>query len=187
GRMPDPMFAPGSLGMSHAHAQVWDVAKGKSLGLLSHENAVLAVAFSPDGRRILTGSADQTAQLWDATTRQPSGSLQPLGKRLAHDGPVVAVAFSPDGRRFLTCSQRSATQGIVQLWNADTGQALGQPLAHSRPVLAGCFSPDGRAVLTGSGDPATGTGEAQFWAVATGQPLGQPLPHPRPVHSVAWS
>jgi WD40 repeat protein/tetratricopeptide (TPR) repeat protein/tRNA A-37 threonylcarbamoyl transferase component Bud32 len=173
----DPLEALSRPGLAY----VWDVAKGESLGLLGHSNAVLAVAFSPDGRRILTGSVDQTAQLWDAGTRRP------LGKRLVHDGPVVAVAFSPDGRTILTCSRRSTTPGAVQLWNADTGQALGRPLEHPRPVLAGAFSPDGRAVMTGSGDPASGKGEAQLWAVATGKPLGQPLPHPGPVHSVAWS
>jgi WD40 repeat protein/tetratricopeptide (TPR) repeat protein len=169
-------------------ARLWDVAGGKSLGLLPHSNAVLAVAFSPDGRRILTGSADLTAQLWDART------CLPLGKRLVHDGPVVAVAFSPDGRTILTCSQRSqllpassATQGTAQLWNADTGQTIGKPLLHPRPVLAGAFSPDGRAVLTGSGDPASGKGAAHLWSVVTGSPLGQPLAHPGPVHAVAWS
>jgi WD40 repeat protein/tetratricopeptide (TPR) repeat protein len=162
-------------------AHLWDVAKRAHLRVFPHDNAVLAVAFSPDGRRVLTGSADQTAQLWDAATGRP------LGKPLTHDGLVLAVAFSPDGRTILTCSQRSTTQGTVRLWNADTGQALGQPLAHPRPVLAAAFSPDGGEVLTGSGDLATGTGEAHLWAVATGRPLGQPLPHPGPVHSVAWS
>jgi WD40 repeat protein/tetratricopeptide (TPR) repeat protein len=184
GRILTPGFGASDLvgGLSgHGPARVWDATRGEFLGLLPHHNAVLAVAFSPDGRRILTGSADWTAQLWDAGTREP------LGKRLVHDGPVVAVAFSPAGHTIVTCTQRSPAQGTVQLWNADTGQALGQPLAHPYPVLAAAFNPDGRALATGSGDPATGTGEARLWAVATGRLLGQPLPHPGPVHSLAWS
>jgi WD40 repeat protein/tetratricopeptide (TPR) repeat protein len=160
-------------------ACLWDVAGGKSLGLLSHRDAILAVAFSPDGGRILTGGADHTAQLWDAK------ACRPIGKRLVHDGPVVAVAFSPDGRTFLTSSQRFAAQGTVQLWNADTGETIRQ-LPHPRPVLSGAFSPDGRTVLTGSGD-TSGKGAAHLWSVATGRPLGQPLPHPGPVHALAWS
>jgi WD40 repeat protein/tetratricopeptide (TPR) repeat protein len=162
-------------------AQLWDVANGTLLRSMPHGNAVLAVAFSPDGRFILTGSADQTARFWDeATGRQ-------LGKPLLHDGLVVAVAFSPDGRTALTCSQTSPTQGAVQLWVVSTGEKLGQPLVHSSPVLAAAFSPDGRTALTGSGDSSGGVGEAQLWDVATGRRLGEPLPHPGAVHSVAWS
>jgi WD40 repeat protein/tetratricopeptide (TPR) repeat protein len=188
GRMPgfDPNAGVGRGNpledMRSQTAGLWDVASGKRLGLLSHNrDAILAVAFSPDGGRILTGGADQTAQLWDAK------ACRPIGKRLVHDGPVVAVAFSPDGRTILTCSQHSAAAGTAQLWNADTGQKIGQPLPHPRPVLAGAFSPDGRTVLTGSGDATSGTGAAHLWSVATGRPLDQPLLHPGPVHSVAWS
>jgi WD40 repeat protein/serine/threonine protein kinase/tetratricopeptide (TPR) repeat protein len=162
-------------------AHLWDTVKGEHLRAFPHDNAVLAVAFSPDGRHVLTGSADRTARFWDVVTGRQ------VGKALAHDGLVLAVSYSPDGRLFVTCSQKSATQGTVQLWSTATGQPLGQPLPHSRVVLAAAFSPDSRTLVTGSGDPAAGKGEAQLWAVGTGKPLGKPLPHPGPVHAVAWS
>jgi WD40 repeat protein/tetratricopeptide (TPR) repeat protein/tRNA A-37 threonylcarbamoyl transferase component Bud32 len=178
----DPLGRRGGSGQAGSgQAQLWDVDKGKLLLSLPHDSAVLAVAFSPDGRLVLTGSADQTAQLWNAATGQP------LGKPLVHDGLVVAVAFNPDGRTILTGSQTSPTQGAIHLWNADTGEQLGPPLVHSSPVLAAVFSPDGRAILTGSGDSSSGAGEAKLWDVATGKPLAEPLPHPGAVHSVDWS
>ncbi len=56
-----------------------------------HAGSVRAVAFSPDGRFALTGSEDNTAQLWDSETGMP------IGKPLRHSDQVRAVAFSPDG------------------------------------------------------------------------------------------
>ena len=78
------------------------------------------MAFSPDGKTVLTGSEDKTARLWDAATGQP------LGPPLTHQGPVMAVAFSPDGKTVLTGSDDKT----ARLWDAATGQPLGPPLTH---------------------------------------------------------
>jgi hypothetical protein len=71
------------------------------------------VAFSPDGKTILTGCRDGTVRLWDATTRQP------IGPDLHQQGLVWAVAFSPDGKTILT--------------GDDEGVAWIQPLADELP------------------------------------------------------
>jgi WD40 repeat protein len=65
---------------------------------LTHEDGVYAVAFSPDGKTVLTGSVDNTARLWDASAGQP------IGPTLTHENGVAAVAFSPDGRTVMTGS-----------------------------------------------------------------------------------
>jgi WD40 repeat protein len=139
---------------------------------LAHDRPVLAAAFSPDGKTILTGSWDNTARLWDATTGEP------LGPVLRHDGPVMGVAFSPDGRTVLT----GGWDKTARLWDAATGLPRGTPLPHPGEVLAVAFSPDGDTVLTGSLG-----GTAQLWSATTGQPLGPALPHDGPVRSVAFS
>ena len=54
-----------------------------------------SVAFSPDGRRIASGSCDETVRLWDVDTGQPIGA--PL---TGHTDAVDSVAFSPDGHRW---------------------------------------------------------------------------------------
>jgi WD40 repeat protein len=99
----------------------------------------------------VTGSFDNSARLWDATTGQQ------LGPSLVHQGGgVSAVAFSPDGETVLTGS----LDKTARLWGAATGQPIGPPLTHSGTVYAVAYSPDGKTVLTGS----TGN-SARLWDV----------------------
>jgi WD40 repeat protein len=100
------------------------------------------VAYSPDGRTVLTGSQDKTARFWDAAT------CRPIGKPLFHSYEVRAVAFSPDGKIVLTGGPRAA-----QLWEVATGRPLGPPILYQiHPLSDGAnselvFSPDGKTFL----------------------------------------
>jgi WD40 repeat protein len=141
-------------------ARLWDAATGWPLGApMNHQNAVHAVAFSPDGKTVLTGGGDSTARLWEAATGRP------LGPSLAHQGPVHAVAFSPDGKTVLT-----GGGGGARLWEAATGRPLGPSLAHEGGLISVAISPDGKTVVTGGRD-----GTARLWNAATGRLLGPPL------------
>ena len=139
---------------------------------MAHQGWVWAVAFSPDGKTVLTGSDDKTARLWDAATGQP------IGQPMVHQDWVNAVAFSPDGKAVLTGS----SDKTARLWDAADGRPLGQPMAHQDAVRAVAFSPDGKTVLTGSCDKT-----ARLWDAAAGQPLGQPMAHQGRVWAVAFS
>jgi len=135
-------------------------------------DAVTSVAFSPDGKTILTGSLDKTARLWDAATGRP------VGPPMEHSGEVMSVAFSPDGKTIVTGS----FDGKAWLWDTATGRPIGQPLPHSGGVGSAAFSPDGKTIVTG--DSST---NARLWDAATRRPLGPPIPHKGGVIAVAFS
>ncbi len=151
--------------------QRWDLATGASLPGLPHERRVFAVAFSPDGKTILTGTWN-TARLWDAVTGDLIREL-PHGPK----DPVFAVAFGPDGKTALT----GGADGAARLWDVATGDEI-REFPHKTAVHALAFSPDGKTVLIGGTDS-----NAQLWDVATGSRRGPPLRHEGPVHAVAFS
>jgi len=133
---------------------------------------VRAVAFSPDGDRVLTGCDDNTARLWDARTGQP------LGAPMQHHDSVGALAFSPDGERVLTGS----FDKTARLWDAHTGQPMGAPMQNQGSVLAVAFSPNGDRILTGS-DANT----VRIWDARTGLLIGASMQQQGGVTAMAFS
>jgi WD40 repeat protein len=112
--------------------------------------------FSPDGLSVLTGSADGTAQLWDARSGRPTSAV------FRHPEQILFVQFSPDGLQLVTAS----ADRTAQVWDVRTGKALGRPLAHRNVVSTAQFSPDGTRLLTTADGDST-----RVWNAYTGQVL----------------
>ncbi|MBV9490222.1 MAG: WD40 repeat domain-containing protein, partial [Verrucomicrobia bacterium] len=116
------------------------------------QDAVNDAAFSPDGTRVLTASADKTAKLWEAASGKLLASLD-------HRGEVSKAAFSPDGTRILTAS----ADHRARLWGAASGKLIAS-FGHQDEVSEAVFSPDGARILTASADNT-----AKLWDAASGK------------------
>jgi WD40 repeat protein len=116
-------------------ARVWDARDGRSTAILKgHAGSVGQVSFSPDGARVLTASADESARIWDSASGAQLAVLWGLGAQRdpemkaaaatvqsiefvqSLDVPVTCARFSPDGRWAVTNCGAHA-----MVWDAATG------------------------------------------------------------------
>jgi WD40 repeat protein/tRNA A-37 threonylcarbamoyl transferase component Bud32 len=152
---------------------------------LPHLDPDRGICISADGKSILTAGTDETAQLWDMTSRKP------LGPPLRNDATLTLAnaVLSPDGRRVLVLWKDTLKKSpVVQLWDVSTGKTIDLPTAEINEVNAGLlerdshdfvdFAPDGKTVLTitrYTDRSIKHVAVAEWWDAATGEAIGQPL------------
>jgi hypothetical protein len=132
--------------------------------LEGHTDWVWAVAVSPDGRFIVSGSSDRTVKVWELESGRLLRSLE------GHTDGVWAVAVSPDGR-FIVSGSEDRT---VKVWELESGRLLRSLEGHTDWVRAVAVSPDGRFIVSGSSDHTVKVWEARKRAAPAlpGRPYG---------------
>jgi WD40 repeat protein len=153
-----PAFVPGGKYLAAGYAlsgdiYLWDLATGKVVRKFTgHTGRGVALAVSPDGRRLLSWSEDRTLRLWEVETGREL-------RKLAAPAVGASGVFSPDGKKVLTFGD----DGILRLWETDTGKPLLRLEGHTAPCT-GTFSPDGKQVLSFSPDRTI-----RLWDLETGK------------------
>ncbi|MFD5417471.1 trypsin-like peptidase domain-containing protein [Streptomyces sp. NPDC127069] len=133
--------------------KLWDPATGENRSYQG-EGTVRAVAFSPDGRTIATGS-DNVVQLWDAATGVALTGL------IGHTDSVYDVAFSPGGATLASCGSDHS----VRLWDMTRGVVRAAQVRHKGAVMAAAFSRDGSLLATVSLDGTIRVSDARGGAM----------------------
>jgi WD40 repeat protein/serine/threonine protein kinase len=124
--------------------------------LTGHSDRISCVAFSPDSKRIVSGSFDRTVKIWDAETGHEMMTLA------GHSRQVSSVVFSPDGTRIAS----GCLDGTIKLWDAETGNEIKTLPRGQRSVSEVALSPDGTQIVSGYWNHM-----AKVWDIESGKEM----------------
>ncbi|KAJ3082717.1 hypothetical protein HK102_001496 [Quaeritorhiza haematococci] len=163
-----------ATGSNDVSAKIWDRRFGAMLKEFKgrHEGSVTAVAFSPDGRYLLTAGDDQMVRVCELETGQEVHALS------GHKGMIFGLAVSPDSRYAVSgCGDETA-----KVWDLQSGKEVWELRGHSNVVFAVAFMPDGKQIVTVSLDRL-----AKLWDVETGKEVLALTDHTMAIDAVAAS
>ena len=119
-----------------------------------HGLEVLSLALSADGKRLFSGSGDNTIKVWDLEAGKETLTLR------GHDSAVTSLALAADGKRLFSGSEDST----IKVWNLETGKEIRTLRGHTRAVRSLVLSGDGKRLFSGSGDNTI-----KVWDLETGK------------------
>ncbi|WP_069471305.1 WD40 repeat domain-containing protein [Candidatus Marithrix sp. Canyon 246] len=142
--------------MKNDEIRLYNFPTGKLVTLLKgHTNVVLGLAFSPNSRYLVSGSADKNAIIWDINQKQQLHTLK------GHTNNIYAVAFTPDSKRVVITGSYDHS---LRLWRVKNGKLIAKLQGHTNKVRSVAISPKNGTIASGSKDHTI-----RIWDGKTGQ------------------
>jgi WD40 repeat protein len=132
------LASAGGFTASDSDIHLWDAVTGRKIGLLEgHKRWVGSLVFWPDGKKLASGSGDQTIRIWDIAEQRCRDVLR------GHRNEVWRLALMPDGRTLVS----GCKDGTVCVWDASVTHPRPKSITWTNKIAAWCFTLDGRSVV----------------------------------------
>lgn len=170
--LPDNVNHPDKPCTAEAEFSLRKAVSQNNAMLTGHNEGVNFVAFSPDGKRIVSASDDKTIRIWNAENGLALNTLE------GHTGPVYSANFNPDGKRIASASKDST----IRIWDAESGAIINVLKGHTNTVNSVAFGPDGKRIVSAADDKTI-----RIWDASTGKELSILEGHSGSVFSASFS
>ena len=157
----------------NSEIKLWDLRKGTVTTLGNHADTVNSIAFSPDGKFLVSGGDDYVIKLWDVQRKRHIVTREHITDRFRSQ--VKAVTFSADGEMIATAGRHA------KLWNAHTRNEI-TTFKHDEGVWAVAFSPDDKLLATGDD-----SGHVNIWNLQNQRTVAQLYVDSNSVYAVQFS
>jgi eukaryotic-like serine/threonine-protein kinase len=161
-----------ATGSDDGNATIWNLKTQKQVQVLANPGGIRAVAFDPDGKKLLMGSRSGAVAVWDVQTAEKLIDMP------GHAGSVVAVAYAPNGKTMASASGDKT----IKIWDASTGWLALTLNGHESGVYGIDFAPNSRYLVSGGWDRTV-----RLWDLDSGSPLAKLESHTQDVWSVAFN
>jgi WD40 repeat protein len=149
-------------GPTDTGVHVWDLATGQEIATLrGHQREVVAVVFTPDGKRLVSAAWDNTIRVWDVAAGKEERQF------VGHERVITGLELTPDGKQVISSSQ----DGTLRVWDFATGKELRRELCGAESISLG---PDGKTLASAS------SGRVSLCDVQTGEQVLDLGPPARP-------
>ena len=152
--------------------RVWNPTTGQQLlNIRAHQEAVTAVAWSPDGESLVSGSTDNTIKFWNSATGGPRFTLE------GHQNDITDLGWSPDGQYFV------ASGWVTLVWDLSLSTNVRLTLGgHTKQIESLSWSPDSTQLISASEDATM-----RIWNITSGDLLSAVEGQDAAVYAAAWS
>jgi WD40 repeat protein len=181
--------------------KLWDARTGKELDVRLHGFEVETLAFSPDGKRLVSACLEEVRpghpiprasiiKVWEAASGKELLNLK------SHEQRIQCLAISPDGKKLASGSFKASSdvdRPNVKVWDAETGKEIHAFGGMSGEAFCLAFSPDGKRLAVGTRNFADQVkaggirGEVGFWDLTTGKQVATWKPHGQYVKALTYS
>jgi WD40 repeat protein len=177
-----------SLAEDDSAIHLWQISSGREIhAMRGHDKAPFCLAFSADGKQVVSGGPDRTVRLWDVDTGREAQRF------VGHRGAINGVAISADGQFILS----AGGDRTARLWDVRKGVVIHELSGHLDIVWAVAFSPDASKAFSAGGNyydldkpgfvPGARDHDIRVWDRANGQVLHRLSGHQDAVVSLAVS